>query len=383
MKDNSTLDYRMIDTESELKAFAEVLEKEKVVAIDVEADSMYHFKEKVCLIQISTTEDNVIIDPLQIEDLSPLRPFFMRQDIQKIFHGADYDVRSLHRDFNIEINNLFDTQIACRFLGIRETGLEAVLQKQFNIILNKKYQKKDWSQRPLPADMIEYAARDSLYLLPLAERLEDKLKKKGRLSWVYEECEDLSKVRAAASDGEPLYLKFKGAGRLHPRSLAVLESLLQIRKQLAEKKDKPLFKVFGNDELIKIAKAKPLTVRQLEKIRALSKKQFSMYGTMVAEAVENAMQIPKPELPVYPRKKGPVLSPKVPERVKALKRWREVKAKKLEMDPALICNNSLITTIAIQNPAATESLEAIKEMKNWQRETFGKDIVTVLRKVKD
>jgi ribonuclease D len=379
MENNATVGYRLISTDSELKSFVGLLEKEETIAVDLEADSMYHYKEKVCLIQIATQEANVIIDPLQIRDLSPLEPFFMRRDIRKIFHGADYDIRSLYRDFSIEINNLFDTQIACRFLGLRETGLEAVLQKHFNIVLDKKYQKKDWSKRPLSEDMMEYAARDAYYLVPLANFLEKELEEKGRLSWVWEECDDLSKVRAAAYDSEPLYLKFKGSGRLSPRNLAVLEMLLQFRKELAEKKDRPLFKIFGNDSLLKIAKAKPRSLAHLERLNAISRKQMGMYGSELVEIVKKALEIPEENLSFYPRKKGPILSPEVPERVKSLKHWRDAKAQKLRMDPALICNKSLISTIAIKNPGTVKELEEILEMKKWQQKAFGKEIIAVLK----
>jgi len=381
-KDTHRPDYQMIDTDAELQDFSKTLEGEKAVAVDLEADSMYHFKEKVCLLQIATNEANVIIDPLQVKDLSPLETFFSRHDIRKIFHGADYDVRSLYRDFNIAVNNLFDTQIACRFLGFRETGLEAVLQRWFNITLNKKYQKKDWSQRPLPGEMIEYAAKDAIYLVPLAKALEKELEKKGRLSWVFEECDDLSKVRSVSSDDEPLHLKFKGAGHLSPRNLAVLENILRFRKELAEKKDKPVFKIIGNDSLMKIVRTKPVYLEQLEKIRALSRKQINMYGQGLLEAVKNALELPEKEFPMYPRKKNPVLSPKVPERIKALKRWRDTVAFSLEMDPSLICNKSLISTLAVINPRNIKDLEEIAEMKNWQYKAFGKDMIAVLRGVR-
>lgn len=380
MENEPKLTYQLIDTASGLEEFARSLEGEKHIAVDLEADSMYHFKEKVCLLQMATPKTNVIIDPLQIEDLSPLRPFFRRPGIRKVFHGADYDIRSLHRDFEIEISNLFDTQIACRFLGFRATGLEAVLQKRFRITLDKKYQKKNWSQRPLPEDMMEYAAKDAVYLISLADTLEKELEAKGRLSWVREECDDLTKVRAETSNGNLLCLRFKGAGRLRPRSLGVLESLLHFRQDIAEKKDRPVFKILGNDSLLRISKYRPGSLRQLEKIRALSRKQMSMYGDGVVESVRKALEIPAEELPVYPRKKGPVLSPKVPARVKLLKRWRNRKAQELEMDPALICNKALLTSIAIRNPRSTEALKTVEDMKNWQQETFGEEIVKVLKK---
>jgi ribonuclease D len=373
-------DYQIIDTVTELERVVTILEREKTIAIDLEADSMFHFKEKVCLIQVASKNRSIVIDPLQIKDLSSLKSIFAGHDIQKIFHGADYDVRSLYRDFNIETNNLFDTELACRFLGMKETGLEAVLNKFFKINIDKKYQKKDWSKRPLPQEMLDYAARDVIYLVPMAEILEKELDNKGRLSWVREECNYLSKVRPALSDDEPLFLKFKGAGRLNPRSLAVLEALLQFRTKVGEKKDKPLFKIIGNNDLMKITLARPVTLRGLKDTKALSNRQISIYGNALVETINKAIKISEDKLPVYPRKKAPVLSHRVPKRMKELKKWRNKKAKELEVDSAIICNNALITSIAALNPSNSNSLETIKNMKSWQKKEFGKEIIAVLSK---
>ena len=139
MKVKKPLTYQYIDASAQLEKLATLLKKEKEIAIDLEADSMFHFNERVCLIQIATQHDNYIIDPLMTKKLSVLKPIFSNPNIQKIFHGSDYDVRSLYRDFNIRITNLFDTQVACRFLGINETGLEAAVFKQFEIRLDKKF----------------------------------------------------------------------------------------------------------------------------------------------------------------------------------------------------------------------------------------------------
>ena len=159
MNATSDINYKMIGSRHELENFVKIIENQKVVGVDLEADSMYHFKEKVCLIQMAATNTNVVIDPLVIKDLSLLKPIFKRGDICKIFHGADYDVRSLYRDFRISIHNLFDTELACRFLGLKETGLEAVLKRRYNVRLDKKYQRKDWSKRPLPQEMEDLLAQ--------------------------------------------------------------------------------------------------------------------------------------------------------------------------------------------------------------------------------
>ena len=189
--------YRIIDTAAGLQELVNEIESEPVLAVDLEADSMHHFKEKVCLLQLATSRTSAIIDPLVLPDLSALRPVFANPKVKKVFHGADYDVRSLYRDFEIDAHHLFDTQLASMFLGVRETGLDAVLQKRFDVKLDKKYQRKDWSVRPLPPEMIAYAAGDAVYLVKLAEELEGELRAKRRLAWVKEECELLSRVRPA------------------------------------------------------------------------------------------------------------------------------------------------------------------------------------------
>ena len=374
--------YKIINTVAGLEKAVTTLEKERAVAVDMEADSMYHFRVKVCLLQMSTEKLTIVIDPLQVKNLSPLQPLFSSPDVKKIFHGADYDVRSLFRDFSIEINNLFDTELACRFLGIKETGLEAVMEKYLNISLDKKYQKKDWSKRPLPKEMIDYAAGDVSYLLKLAKICEKELKKKSRLAWVLEECDALSKVRPVLSNEESLFLKFKGAGRLKSKSLAVLEAVLQFRKGIAEKKDKPLFKIMGNDSVMKIVTAKPVTIRRLKGIKALSGKQIHMYGNDLVELVAGALKIPDNNLPVYPKKKPQIFPNEVPKRIKALKSWRTSKGRALGMDPGIICNNALITAIAIQNPMNGRAMGRIKEMKNWQKKEFGPEIITLLKSLK-
>ena len=382
LTESSPSRFEVIDSPSALADFVRALAGETRIAVDLEADSMYHFREKVCLLQMASRDRNVIIDPLKLEDLSLLKPVFADPAVQKVFHGADYDIRSLHRDFHIVVHNLFDTQIACRFLGYSETGLEAVLQRHFEISLDKKYQKKDWSARPLPPEMLAYAAQDTTYLIPLAERLIQELADKGRLEWVVEECELLSRVRAVSDEDEPLFMKFKGAGRLRRRSLAVLENILQLRREIARKKDRPLYMVFGNRAVMEIVKAKPVTSERLEKGGALSKKQIGMYGPAVVQAVNAALDLPEEELPVYPRKKAPAVSPKVPERVKVLKTWRDRRAEALGIDSAIVCTKSQMTAIARENPNDVAALAEIEEMRNWQRKVFGEEIIRALPREK-
>ena len=375
-------EFNIIETSSQLEKLVHYLGAQKSIAFDLEADSMYHFQEKICLIQAATRQMNVVIDPLRLKDLSSLGPVFANPSIKKIFHGADYDVRSLYRDFEIEIHNLFDTQVACKFLGIRSTGLESVLMDQFDIHLDKKYQRKDWSIRPLPAEMLAYAANDVCHLLPLAQKLEEELKMKGRHRWVQEECELLSLVRPANNNHEPLFMHFKGAGRLRPRNLAVLEALLQYRRKVAELKDRPLFKVFSNKSMLQLAVDKPTSLKGLTGVDVLSHKQLKMYGNDLVVVIQNALKIPIAKLPNYPHQRAPAMNPAVPLRIKALKKWRDKKAKALGIEPGILINKSVMSILATEKPTNKRTLMAIDELKTWQIEEFGQDILVVLNHVK-
>jgi ribonuclease D len=379
---NVVTDFNFIESTADFERVVSHLKQEPMVAIDLEADSMYHFQEKVCLLQVATDEMVAIIDPLAIDDPASLGNVLADPAIRKVFHGADYDVRSLYRDFQFEINNLFDTQIACMFLGQRETGLEAVLQNYFDVRLNKKFQRKDWSQRPLPQEMIRYAANDVNFLLPLARNLIDALDENQRLSWVLEECELLSRVRPANNDGKPLFLNFKGAGRLNPKQLGILEALLQYRRQVAAKKDRPLFKIMGSQSIMQLVRSAPTNPAELQKSGALSKKQIVMYGDDLLERIKAALSIPDQELPHYPRCRPPVRRTAAPARVKKLKKWRDEKAGKLNLDASLLMNKALLNTIATCNPINWNGLESIEEMRDWQRESFGHDIINLLSRRK-
>lgn len=369
------VDYLFIENDSDLKHIAHEFSKAEEIAVDLEADSMFHFKEKVCLIQMASSSLTVIIDPLHIADMSPLRPVFEDPCIRKIFHGSDYDVRSLYRDYSFEISNLFDTELASRFLGVNETGLSSVLENRFDIHLDKSFQKKDWSKRPLSDEMIEYGACDVIHLLPLARILDNELEEKRRVAWVKEECDLLSQVRCPVQNGDPLFLRVKGAGKLERQALAVLERLLKFRIAVAEKKDKPVFKVISNASLLEISRRKPMTLEHLIQGRSLSKRQTDAYGKDIVQEVVQAMRTPEKDLPMYPRKKKPAVKPEVPRRFDRLKAWRDKVATDLDIDPPILFNKALLTEIATRNPRHMEDFDAVNGIKNWQVREFGLSII--------
>jgi ribonuclease D len=374
-----TCDYQYIDTTQALIEFARKAQDAQTIAVDIEGDSMYHYQEKVCLIQMEANGQTVVIDPLKISDMSPIKPLLENPEIEKVLHGADYDIRSMYRDFGICISNLFDTQLASMYMGWTETSLEAVVGRHFGVELDKKYQKKNWSRRPLPEKMVAYAASDVVYLIPLSRYLSQELKKRDRLEWVAEECRLLSGVRPPKNNDGPLFIKFKGAGRLEPRQLGTLEALLQMRNAIARQKDRPLFKIIGNMALKKIAISPPADLKRLKAGKTLSDKQFEMYGKAVMEAVRNARQIPAAQLPKYPRRRSARVPRHVPARVNVLRTWRDQTAKRFGLDSALLLNRSLIKAIAVENPDTIDKLTKVEGIHNWQVDAFGEEILKALK----
>jgi ribonuclease D len=375
---NALPPYRLIETSRDLENLGVRLNQETSVALDLEGDSLYHYREKICLIQIAAGNDFFLIDPLIITDLSPLAPFLSNPEVRKILHGADYDIRSLYRDYQFQINNLFDTENAARFLGLKETGLGSLLGARFQIQLDKRFQKTDWSKRPLSDPMLAYAAADVAYLIPLAQSLMADLEALGRLPWVLEEGDRLCRVRFNPPCQGPLFLQFKGGRRLDARSLGMLENLLQFRKTLAEKRDRPLFKILGAEVLKTLAVEKPQMLEQLKGIKGLSAKMIDRLGEELIECLKQGLAIPETDLPCFPPSIRPQVNPAVAARVKALKEWREKKARELNLDPGVIISNALIDQIGEKNPAGSDDLESIPELRQWQHQALGPEILQAL-----
>jgi len=393
-------EFRLIETLSDLESLSKQLAGEEVLAVDIEADSLHHYFPKVCLVQISTDHYTFVIDPLAIQTMDVLQPLFTTDRIKKIFHGADYDLRSIFRDFAIKVNNVFDTMVASQFIGEKEVGLAAVLKKRFGIHLIKKYQRANWSKRPLSQDMLLYAAHDTAHLITLYRELELQLKSKGRLSWVIEEGKLLSlqcamdvKANSAfrPADGQtcsssprqlretPLFKRFKGAGKMTQRDLAILEGLLVFREGKAMQQDRPPFKLFGNQVINELVKTKPTEYSALMKTPRLPADFMRRYAKGVLGAIKSGLAMSEDCLPSYPRTPRAPRNPEKQARLKRLKNWRDKKARELEMESGLVCNNLLLDALAEGNPKDTDGLKAMPGMKIWQRETLGQEIVQVLR----
>lgn len=367
----------IITAAERLAEVAEILSRQEEIAVDLEMDSLHHFREKVCLVQISTRQESWLIDPLAVTSLAPLAAPLANPDILVVMHGADYDIRSLHRDFGIEVTNLFDTMIAARFLGIAEFGLAALLKARFGLELDKKYQKADWSKRPLSREMCAYAAADTSDLLPLYDQFRAELEQKHRLEWLEEEGELVCQARVTEKEG-PLFLYCKGASKLRGHSLAILEELLQMRARQSEILDRPPFKVLSADTLIEIAEIRPRSLHDLSLVKGMTSGQLQRHGAGILSAVERGIETPESRVPRFPRNGKKEMLESVKERLKNLKAWRERYSKELGLDPGLLAPNWLLEAVADTKGATLEELDAIPGMRAWQKRLFGADMARIL-----
>ena len=161
----------LISLPAALERLASELSSEPIIAVDTESNSLYAYQEKVCLIQFSTPGKDYLVDPLALKNLSPLDPVFRSPKIEKVFHAAEYDLLCLKRDFGFEFNNLFDTMIAAGILGRQALGLGSILKDEYGVQVDKRNQRANWGQRPLPEGLLKYAQLDTHYLIPLRNRL--------------------------------------------------------------------------------------------------------------------------------------------------------------------------------------------------------------------
>jgi ribonuclease D len=366
----------IITSAARLTEVVAILSLQNEIAVDLEMDSLHNYREKVCLIQISTRCNSWLIDPLALADLSPLAGPLSDPNILVVMHGSDYDIRSLHRDFGIEVENLFDTMIAARFLGITEFGLAALLRARFGIELDKKYQKADWSKRPLSPEMSLYAVADTSDLLPLYDLFRGELLQNGRLGWLEEECRLVCRARVVEKEG-PLFLYCKGAGKLRGRNLAVLEELLQLRDRQAKSLDRPPFKVLSAEILQEIAERTPRTMTELSGIKGMTPNQINRHGAGILQAVIIGLEMPEDRLPRFPRTHKNELAAGARDRLKQLKLWREQRSSELGLEPGVLAPNWMLEAVAGFNPATYSGLESVSGVRQWQLDLCANDIMRI------
>lgn len=356
-----------------LEEMTAVLAREPRIAIDTESNSLYAYREQVCLIQFSTPSQDYLLDPLALPDLEILAPLFEDPKIEKIFHAAEYDLICLKRDFGFRFENIFDTMIAARILGYKKVGLGNLLDQKFNVKVDKKFQKADWGKRPLTDEMLNYARFDTHYLIAMRKLFSAELEKKGLAELAQEDFR-----MVAALDGInhrkplPIWERVGGRAKLSPRQATVLNEVCLARETLAEKLNRPVFKIIGNKSLIKLAEAQPRSRRDLE-IEGFTSRQISSFGKTFLAAVEEGRHA---ELV----RRTPTFRPsdEYRNRFERLRLWRKEKAMTLDVESDVVLPRFIMEKIARENPQSKEALAALMEKSPWRFEQYADEILALI-----
>jgi ribonuclease D len=345
----------MIETDAQLSELLPKLAAVDRIAVDTEADSLHCYFEKLCLIQISVSGEDYLVDPLAEIDLAPLAQALTGKEI--VLQGADFDLRLLRRSFGFVATRIFDTVIAARLLGIRSFSLAALVEKFFGVTLVKGSQKANWARRPLPRHMAEYAMNDTHYLLPLAEKLEAGLRERGRLDWFRQSCEralEQAAVQRTRDDDEPW--RIAGSGKLCGRACAVLRELWQWRDKEAQAADRPAFHVLQNHLLIRAA----------EEFAAGEKPDYRHFSSRrrqaFREAAERGLQLSESEWPVRQKRRGTRPTREMERAAEELRRRRDAVADVHGLEPSLIAPRGALDALAADE-SRTEAL-----LVPWQRD---------------
>lgn len=337
------------------------------VALDTEADSFHHYRERVCLIQLSFAGRDVLIDPLGGLGLEPLAPMLGDASVRKIVHGADYDLRVLDRDYGLRIRGLFDTMVAARFVGHRSFGLAALLEHYEHVTLDKRHRLADWTQRPLPGDLLDYATRDTRYLASLAGHLESRLSRLGRTAWAQEEFRRLEDVRwSHSASGSEAFRGVRGSRGLSARELAVLERLYAWRDEQARTLDRPPTRLISDRLLVVLSRTTPTNVDALKKIGLGGRWRRPREARRLLSEIERTSERPPECWPrpttAEPRRRR-VDNQDLVTRLRAA---RDAAARRLELEPSVVATRRLLEAIA-ERLDAGDDWRDLPELRTWQR----------------
>lgn len=363
--------YAMIEDTAGLRDFLQRLETCPVVAVDTESNSLHHYREQVSLIQVTGRErdgtcHHAIIDPLADVDVSLMGPLLADPKVTTVFHGADYDIVSLKRDYGFAITGIYDTMIAARGAGLPRFGLADLVREYFGVTLNKKFQKHDWAARPLSREALDYAHLDTHYLPEIMDLLKERVAERGREDMVEEECRLIEQREWVRKEPDPnAFLQLKGAARLGEREQRVLRELHGLRESLAEKRDCPPFKVMGTETLLKLAREAPTDAKALEAALGRHNRIARRYGPRILDAVANGL-VSTHELPPRKRGEGRRATREDDALLKRLKEWRNARAAEEGVEPAMVVNNQVLQEVSTLRPRDAAAVEKIPGIRRWQ-----------------
>ena len=372
-----------IDSAGKLEGLGRSLAGTADLAVDCEAAGYHRFSDRLCLVQLSTPCETFVLDPLAVGLTAPLKPFLEDPARRTLMHGGSYDLRLLRRDLGIVVARVFDTQVAASFLGESATGLQVLLEKRLGVLVAKKFQRADWARRPLSREMIAYAASDTRHLHRLAAVFEERLAELGRLEWANEECRRLVEATGKSGADEPPpdpVTRVKGARRLGPRAVTALREAIAWRDRIARSRDRAPFRVASDAALLETVLTRPGSVEELASVKGFPRRLAATDGRALLRVLGRARRLAARDLQPYPvsgRGRGRP-SPEDEAAFDRLSAVRNEIAAKLGLERGRVMTNHLLREIVTAGPRGLAELGNVPDMRRWQVEVFGAELLEAL-----
>jgi ribonuclease D len=374
-----------VDKPDLLDACAQAIAREPRIALDTESNGFHAYFEKVCLVQIATSDADFAVDPLALS-LEPLLPLLRDPAREVILHAAEYDVLCMKRDYGLTFARIFDTHAAAKVLGIEKVGLHNLLADQMGVQLTIDEQRSDWGKRPLSPQQLTYAFADVQYLLPMRDKLGLELSAKGLLSEAEAEFQRLTSKEPKAREFDPEgWQRMKAARTLDGRGRGVLRELFLLRDRRARELNRPAFKVLSDLFLSEVARRLPKSEEELARVPGASPNAVKRIAPQVMEAVARGLAAeplarPKP-VPAGNRfrKGGPgAPAPEIEERYEKLRAWRKERAATRKVEVQVIAPNAVLWQLARENPQDEAALAKVTGMDAFRIEHYGGEILALL-----
>lgn len=370
--------HQLIKDQNSWQKCVAAFQQQPTIAIDLEANSLYAYQEQVCLIQISIPGQDYIIDPLAELDLEPLGAILRNPKIEKIFHAAEYDLILVKREFGWTLENLFDTMWAARILGIKRVGLANMLEERYGVRLNKKYQKANWCKRPLSAKQLTYAQMDTHYLHRLRDDLAEELEASGRMVEAQEIFEEQTEVEPNEKEFDPnSFWSINGVHNLEDHQKAILKAINIYRDDEAQRRNRPLFKIFGEKTMLQLAQRMPENFQQLEPIHGMTSGQIKRYGQQLLNIIRANKNEPAPRRPNRNNNRPPEA---VTNRYENLHNWRKNRARARGVESDVILSRQKLWDLAHANPKTMSELKETGFLGPWQFQAYSQEILEILKK---
>ncbi|MBP9865770.1 MAG: HRDC domain-containing protein [Candidatus Omnitrophica bacterium] len=373
--------YTFVNTAESLAGLTETMKSASRVAFDMEADGLHHYFEKVCLMQLSFSGANYIVDPLAGLELKDFLEVLAQKEL--IIHAADFDLRMLKKTFGFRPNApVFDTMLAAQVLGFEKIGLAALVEKYFAVILPKTAQKSDWSRRPLPVNSLNYASDDTKYLEAIADTMTESLQQLGRMSWHQECCARVVENTGIVPDKDETKeaWRVKGSSRLAPNVLVYVRELWKWRDEEARKRDRPAFMIMNNEDLVAFAEWRaanlqgPIEQRDSNFLRRYDAEVFSR----LKNAILAADRMPASEWPVLPKRQVWPAAKSSIEKLEPLMAACKTLADELKIEACFLASRATLTAVVQHKALTIESAMAASGMMKWQAELMMPKIQSLL-----